>query len=54
MGEPYLRMCQKCLERSIIVKDGCTECTCPVCDTVNKIRWLPQTYIEVKHSTIDN
>jgi len=46
MAKIYLRMCQKCLERSLTVKDGCTECTCPVCDAVNEIRWLPQTYIE--------
>ena len=46
MTETYLRMCQKCLERSIIINGWCTECTCPICDAVNKVRWLPETYIE--------
>lgn len=39
-------MCQECFQNVVIVHDGCTECTCPVCDAVNKIRWLPETYIK--------
>ena len=45
-SEPYIRMCKMCYCKSLIVKDGCTECTCPVCDTIHKIQWLPSVYIE--------
>jgi len=46
MSETYLRMCQHCLNQTVIIKDGCTESKCPICDEVNKIRWVPETYIE--------
>ena len=45
-SEPYLRMCKECYSKSLIVKDGCNECICPVCDAVHIIKWLPKVYIK--------
>ena len=47
-SEPYLRVCKECYSKSLIVKDGCTKCTCPVCDTIHEIKWLPKAYIKVE------
>lgn len=46
--QTFNRKCMGCCEMTVFVGRGMNEATCTNCGAVNKIKWLPKTYIEAK------